>query len=171
MSVNHRMPLTRYQRDIWVSSAEHPEHPQFNEIFYYRMEGDLDLERLRACIIRVLKRNDPWRLRFGEEDGKPCQWLDPADPHVAVIDFRELPDPRASIAEWVESSMACAFELTGNSLFQVGLVRESERVTYLFGKAHHIVSDGWTLQLCGPRCSRSTGRPSPPGFRRPHAGT
>jgi amino acid adenylation domain-containing protein len=127
---------------------EYPGHPQFNEIIYYRMAGDLDIARLRACIIRVLERNDPWRLRFAEEDGQPYQWLDPADPEVAVIDFSDQPASRASIAGWVEHSMAHAFELTGSSLFRVGLLCESESVTYLFAKAHHIVSDGWTLRLC-----------------------
>ena len=66
-------PLTAYQRDIVAVGARYPDLPIVQAVAYARLEGTVNLERMRECMRRTYLRNDSLRLRFELRDGEFVQ--------------------------------------------------------------------------------------------------
>src|SRR4051794_7951701 len=99
------MALTACQRDIWTAESRSPGRSQYNLMLWERLDGAIDLDLLRTCLVRALRRHDAVHLRFDEVDGTPYQWVDvQLAEHIAdqveVIDFAAQPDPAAAVAAW-----------------------------------------------------------------------
>ncbi|MFF4605124.1 amino acid adenylation domain-containing protein [Streptomyces sp. NPDC001339] len=137
--------MNSYQRDVWAADSLQPDSPQFNCGLHDRFTGRLDLDVLRACVERALERNDAFHLRFDERDGRPYQWWEHQVPEVEVVDLRDAADPEAACAAWMRSAFADAFTARRGRLYQAALLRETDTVTHLFVRTHHIVLDGYAL--------------------------
>jgi hypothetical protein len=140
-------PLTAYQRDIWAASSYFPDLPQFNVVVYDRFAGAVDLEVMRDCLHRAVQRNDALQLRFDERDGAPYQWPESSYPEIRIIDFSQHSDLARARTDWMNQSFDTPLQLIGRRPFDLVLLRESESVTYVYLKAHHIIADGWALNL------------------------
>lgn len=147
MGLSPPNPLTAYQTDIWFASSLHPTLPQFNTFAYERLTGNLDLTLLKACVERVVRRNDGLRLRFDEKDGTPYQWVDDEIPEVEVVDLSGEPDPRQACLSWMRRPFSRAYSLKRGRMFDVALLKESESTVYVFLNVHHLVCDGWGIYL------------------------
>ncbi|MCP9957574.1 amino acid adenylation domain-containing protein [Streptomyces sudanensis] len=150
MAARREFPLTSYQRDIWAAESQTPNSPQFNVVIDERTTGAVDAAALRTALGRALARHDAFRLRFGERDGVPYQWLtdDPLDgsgPAVAWVDLSGEAEPERAWEAWREDSFTRPFPLLGAPLFRAAVVRESAEVLHLHLNAHHLVVDAWTL--------------------------
>ncbi|MFF7023207.1 amino acid adenylation domain-containing protein [Streptomyces klenkii] len=152
MPSERSVPLSPYQRDIWLAAMRAPKSPQFNATIAEEFTGPVDIPLLRDCLIRTMERHDAFRLRFGEEDGVPRQWL--ADvlvadgrPAVDVIDFSSAPDPQAACLAWREKVLRTPIELGDGPLFRVALLRESDTAVHLLIQTHHLVADGRSMDL------------------------
>jgi amino acid adenylation domain-containing protein len=146
--VTERTPLTAYQSDVWAAHALRPDLPQFNNCGYQRFTGPLDVDLLRTCLYRAVARHDALRLRFDEDAGRPYQWAVAEDrPDIALVDLSGEPDPRAACLAWIERAHQRPFAVRRNRLYELGLLRESDEVTYGYLVAHHLVTDGWGGQL------------------------
>ncbi|MFG2915133.1 amino acid adenylation domain-containing protein [Kitasatospora sp. NPDC048298] len=137
--------LTAYQLDLWFLGSQAPDSPQFNCVLHERLHGEVDHDELAACVGRVLRRHDTFRLRFDDSAGVPVQRVAPDTVPVTVVDLSREPEPNAACAEWMRRSMARALPLTGGSLVEATLILERAGVTHLHVKTHHIVADGWAL--------------------------
>jgi hypothetical protein len=90
------IPLTAYQRDIWVAHELFPSTPQFTIHLSQRFLGEIDHELLLTAVRHTVRANDAFRLRFAEQDGIPCQRTDGSPPDVEVLDFSGDADPETS---------------------------------------------------------------------------
>ncbi|MFJ7995694.1 amino acid adenylation domain-containing protein [Streptomyces sp. NPDC096310] len=164
MSEPLSLPLTAYQRDIWVASALDESHPQFNCVVHERLAGRVDVRALRAALARAVRRNDAFSLSFDARDEIPRQWKDPevgAAPDsalVTVVDLSDEPDPRAACATWVERSLARPFPLRRGRMFELTLLREGPGAVHLVVKAHHIITDGYGVFLFTEQVFEDYGR-------------
>ncbi|GAU69536.1 putative non-ribosomal peptide synthetase [Streptomyces sp. NBRC 110611] len=154
MTTQPQLPLNAYQRDVWAADSLRPDSPQFNCGLHDRFAGRLDLDVLRACVERALERNDAFHLRFDERDGRPCQWWEHQAPQVEVVDLRDAADPEAACAAWMRSALDDAFTARRGRLCQAALLRETDTVTHLFLRTHHIVLDGYALNEFSLQVSR-----------------
>ncbi|MGV2463941.1 UNVERIFIED_CONTAM: condensation domain-containing protein, partial [Pseudomonas aeruginosa] len=71
-----RLPLSPYQRDIWVAAAQFPELDQYTIFSYDRFTGEVDTQALERALLQAARDTEAFRLRLGETDGTPYQWLD-----------------------------------------------------------------------------------------------
>ncbi|GAA2424282.1 amino acid adenylation domain-containing protein [Streptomyces glaucus] len=146
-----RHPLTPYQKDIWAAEAQAPGSAQFVTVMCQRLNGPVDSGLLRECFEHVLARHDTFRLRFGERDGVPFQWLadglgtERGDDAVELVDLTHEPDPRAARRARIEDAKTVPFEVSGRSLFRAAVLVEREDVHHLLLKSHHLLIDGWAV--------------------------
>ncbi|GAA2254002.1 non-ribosomal peptide synthetase [Streptomyces ruber] len=144
-------PLTPYQKDIWAAEAQAPGSTQFLAVMHQRLNGPVDAGLLRASFAHVLRRHDTFRLRFGERDGVPFQWLagspgaERGDDAVDLVDLSSRADPRAAVRARVDHALAVPFETHGRPLFRAEVLVESGTVHHLLLKCHHLVVDGWAV--------------------------
>ncbi|MEU4776032.1 amino acid adenylation domain-containing protein [Micromonospora sp. NPDC023644] len=147
MGLSHRIPLTAYQSELWFASSLYPDLPQFNTLVYERLTGKLDLPLLKACVERVVRRNDGLRLRFDEANGAPYQWVEEDVPEIEVVDLSGERDPRQACLSWMRRPFSRAYSLKRARMFDVALLKESESSVYVYLNVHHLVCDGWGIYL------------------------
>ncbi|UUU31876.1 amino acid adenylation domain-containing protein [Streptomyces sp. CA-210063] len=148
MAARRTFPLTTYQRDIWAAESRSPNDSQFNVVLDEQIDGKADTKALAEALARTLRRHDAFRLRFGERDGVPYQWVagpDEDSTAVKVVDLSGEPDPAAAWRQWRESSFTRPFPLFDTPLHTASLVRESPDVLHVHVNAHHLIVDAWTL--------------------------
>lgn len=141
--------LTESQVEIWLSAQMGDEAScAFNESVTLRLNGRLDEAALAAALARVAARHDALRLRFsptGESmsvGALPA--FDVASVDAAGIDGRSADDVLAS---YIEEDARTPFDLVEGPPVRVRLFRLSAESHALVLTAHHIVCDGWSLNV------------------------
>jgi polyketide synthase 12 len=139
-------PLTAYQRDIVAVGARHPDLPLVQAVGYARLEGTVDLERMRRCIRRTYLRNDALRLHFELRDGEFVQWVGTEVPEPEFIDFTGDAEPEAACRRWIDEASKRVLPLNGPLTHTAILVDRADSFL-VYACFHHAVGDGWSVNL------------------------
>ncbi|MFI0900414.1 condensation domain-containing protein [Streptomyces sp. NPDC020983] len=159
-----RGPLTAAQRRLWFLNKLDPDDAAYNISAAVRLRGDLDTARLVRALDTVIAGHESLRTRFTDCDGEPVQ---------EVLAPRTTPVHRADAAgeeelrQAVEELIRRPFDLAEGHLVRVGLLRAAPDDHVLCVVTHHIVGDGWSLNLLYRQTAdtyRGTA-PAPPGLR------
>jgi amino acid adenylation domain-containing protein len=107
-------------------------------------EGALDLAALRGALATVIARHETLRTAFVVRNGEPRQSvLERADADVRLIDVRD----EAAAARIAEQEALTPFDLESPPLIRLTALRLAERRFVLLLTMHHIVGDGWSLNV------------------------
>jgi polyketide synthase 7 len=139
-------PLTAYQRDIVAVGARYPDLPIVQAVGYARLEGTVNLERMRACMRRTYLRNDSLRLRFELRDGEFVQRVGTELPEPAFVDFTGDADPEAACRRWIDEASERVLPLDGPLTHAAVLVDRTDSFL-VYACFHHAVGDGWSVNL------------------------
>ncbi|MGH3959765.1 amino acid adenylation domain-containing protein [Mycobacterium sp.] len=111
--------------------------------------GALDQHRLRDAVHTVVNRYPNLVARFCAQFDEPVQII-PADP-VAAWRYVELDAGSVDVAEQVQwlcvAERAAVCDFANPPAFRVALIRTAEDRHRLVLTNHHIVMDGWSLQI------------------------
>ena len=122
-----------------------------------RLRGELNEAALRSSFAQLVERHETLRTRFYERDGQALQRVDEAtDFDLQVIDISGLPgDERQARAQHIREEVArTQFDLENGPLFWVTLVKLDDQEHQLLLTLHHIIADGWSLNLLIDEFSR-----------------
>ena len=145
--MTERFPLTAHQRDIWTVCGLGEQSPQFTITAHEQLRGPVDLDVLVGSLERVTHRHDALRARFGEADGVPYQWTDPEPLPAEVGDLSGEADPAAACGGLVDAALTVPMRLGADRLFHAALLRQDAQHVHIVLRAHHIVADGYALDL------------------------
>ena len=62
--------VTAQQRKLYLHHKVWPKDPSYNLLFAFRIEGELDTERLRSALDRLARGTSGLNVAFTEIDGK-----------------------------------------------------------------------------------------------------
>ncbi|MEW5930904.1 MAG: amino acid adenylation domain-containing protein, partial [Gemmatimonadota bacterium] len=144
------LPLSFAQQRLWLVDRIEPDSAAYNMPFPLRLRGGLDLRVLRASLDALVRRHEPLRTVFPEEGGRPVQVVRPPRPvPLPMVDLRGLPgEARQAEAKRLSGAEAVRpFDLAAGPLLRGTLVRLDEEDHVLLFNLHHIVSDGWSMQV------------------------
>lgn len=139
-------PLTAYQRDIVAISARYPDLPIAQVAACARLEGTVNLDRMRECVRRTALHHDALRLRFEPRGGDFVQHAIAEPPALEFVDFRDQPDPEAACRRWLEDARDHVLTLDGPLTRAVVLVDRNDSFL-MYGCFHHAVADAWGINL------------------------
>ncbi len=143
-------PLSFPQQRLWFLDKMAPGDPTYNAVVGMRLQGALDVERLRHAFEVVVDRHEAIRTVLPDDDGRPYQrvlteWGLP----LPVVDLREL-DPTERQAE-LERLMRDAprepYDLQRDLMMRLLLVRLADDDAVLLLMEHHIAFDGWSDEI------------------------
>ncbi|HEY0510454.1 MAG TPA: amino acid adenylation domain-containing protein [Thermoanaerobaculia bacterium] len=143
-------PLSFPQERLWFLDQLEPDGALYNLPVVFRLAGPLRVAALAQALAEVVRRHESLRTRFVPVDGRPLQVVEPARPlELPVVDLRHLsPAEREGTARRLTAEeIRQPFDLAAGSLLRVTLLRLDEREHRLVVVLHHIVSDGWSLQV------------------------
>ncbi|MCW6004192.1 AMP-binding protein [Micromonospora sp. CPCC 205371] len=139
-----RGPLTAAQRRLWFLDRLEPGDAAYHISLTVLLRGDLDTDRLIRAFDAVTARHESLRTRFVESGGEPVQEVLPARPTpVERADVTSEAEARRAVEELI----ARPFDLAEGHLLRVGLYRLGPREHVLCTVTHHIVGDGWSMNL------------------------
>ncbi len=171
---NGALALSFSQQRLWFLDQLDPGNAAYNNPAAVKISGKLDIRILSQCIEEIVRRHEVLRTYVIEVDGAAQPVLQPAYGWVLPLEDLSSLSPAARDVEvkcLASEEAACTFNLEHAPLFRTRLLQlselDSEDESYvLLLTAHHIVSDGWSLnilleELTALYACYSIGQPSP----------
>ncbi|MDU9393633.1 non-ribosomal peptide synthase/polyketide synthase [Pseudomonas sp. zfem002] len=151
------LPQSLAQNRLWFTWQLDPQSSAYNIPAGLNLRGELDEEALRGAFQRLVERHEALRTRFYEKDGVALQRIDAAGPFaIQRIDLSDLDeDERRERAQAIREEQArLPFDLENGPLLRVQLVCLDEQEHQLLVTLHHIIADGWSLNVLIDEFSR-----------------
>jgi amino acid adenylation domain-containing protein len=150
-------PLTEPQIEVWLASQMGDEAScAFNESLNVRFEGPLSTDALANAMKDVSLRHDAMRARFSRAGDRMIIVPD-AVIDLPVIDVSNEADPEASLNAFMAQDAATPFDLINGPVMRGHLLKLSPQMHVLVFTGHHIVADGWSLNIIVDELSKSYG--------------
>ncbi|HEY0513939.1 MAG TPA: non-ribosomal peptide synthase/polyketide synthase, partial [Thermoanaerobaculia bacterium] len=163
------LPLSFAQTRLWFLDRLQPGSSVYNLPLACRLRGRLKPGALVAALSEIVRRHEALRTRFLEEPEGPVQVIEPAGVFALPrADLGSVPEPARGneAARLMAEEALRPFDLERGPLFRTLLVRVEEDEWALMLAMHHIVSDGWSMdvllrELAVLYEAFAAGRPSP----------
>ncbi|MFJ4349155.1 amino acid adenylation domain-containing protein [Pseudomonas sp. NPDC089401] len=143
--------LTVAQRDIWLDQISHGDSPLYNIGAYVEIDGAVDVARMRQALAHLIALHEGLRTVLVAVDGGggvPRQYFaDTLDVALSEHDLRHEAAPLATAQAMIKARMQETFALDGGALWGTQLLRLGEQRYLLALQAHHLVLDGWGVDL------------------------
>lgn len=140
--------LTESQMEIWLAAQlGDAASCAFNESITLDLRGKLDIRALQKAARDLVRRHDALRIRFSPVGDRFA-----VSPEVLLCFASISPaagqTAEACLVEIIESEAATAFDLVHGPLIRFTLIGQSGQDRhFLVITAHHIVCDGWSMNL------------------------
>jgi amino acid adenylation domain-containing protein/non-ribosomal peptide synthase protein (TIGR01720 family) len=162
-------PLSFAQQRLWFLDQLVPGNAFYNVPISIRSGYPLNTVLLGKVLTEMVRRHDSLRTSFGLQDGVPVQIIQPATPvtlPVTDISMLALREREQKAAELADEEARQPFDLSTGPLLRCRLLRLGPIDHLLLLTLHHIISDGWSLDVFGRELTAVytafvTGRPSP----------
>ncbi len=162
-------PLSFAQQRLWFLDQFSPGNPFYSESTAVRLPFELDVPAFERAFNEIVRRHEALRTRYPSQNGEPVQLIDPfLLMPLPIADLSSLPaasrEAEAIRLAGIEATQP--FELASGPLIRVSLVR-MDATDYLFLLSmHHIICDGWSMEVFFKELSAlydafSQGLPSP----------
>ncbi|WP_169946190.1 condensation domain-containing protein [Microbispora sp. H11081] len=137
-------PLSPGQERLWFLSRFDPEDASYNTPWCMRLRGPLDAGALAAAFTRVVARHEVLRTRFRLRGDAPVQVVLPPGPvPLEKIAISGEADLDRALREFAERP----FDLENEPPLRAGLATPGEDDAVVCIVLHHIVVDGWSLDV------------------------
>ncbi|NSL85714.1 amino acid adenylation domain-containing protein [Chitinophaga sp. Mgbs1] len=141
-------PLSAAQRRIWVLSRFSDANIAYNVPFACFLEGTLQEEALTAALNRLTEKHESLRTVFRENaDGLIRQVVLPAEAAVLCPEYCDMRGNAAAAVSAAAAKAAEPFDLAKGPLQRVCLWQLEDHKWLLLYVTHHIVSDGWSMNV------------------------
>ncbi|HEX7243812.1 MAG TPA: condensation domain-containing protein, partial [Longimicrobiaceae bacterium] len=144
------LPLSFAQQRLWFVDQLEPGSAAYNMPFALRLRGCFDPAVLERAVTEIVRRHETLRTVFSAVAGEPVQVIRDAAPvALPVADLRGLAaEPRrAEVLRLAREEAARPFDLAAGPLLRSSLVRVAEEEWAVLFTMHHVVSDGWSLDV------------------------
>ncbi|MEV3988477.1 amino acid adenylation domain-containing protein [Streptomyces sp. NPDC049837] len=141
------IPVTGGQSGIWLAQQIEPDSSAYNIAFFLTLRGDLDLDRLTACVRQAVEEAECLHVRISPENGQPRQTPTRHLVDVPLVDLRDAADPDSAAADWAEADRDRPADLAGGPLYAQALLRLADDRVLWYQRYHHILVDGMGVAL------------------------
>ncbi|HEU4880715.1 MAG TPA: amino acid adenylation domain-containing protein [Longimicrobium sp.] len=143
-------PLSFAQERLWFIDRLQPGSAVYNIRVVRRWLGVLDYAALERALGEIVRRHEALRTTFREVDGSPVQVIAPFSGFtLRAGDLAGLPEAEREVMVKrlaTEEAME-PFDLEAGPLFRASLLRLRADEHVLLFSMHHIVGDGWSLEV------------------------
>ena len=150
VSRERELPLSFAQQRLWFLDQLTPHNSAYNIPVGFRINGPLNLSALQQSLNETVKRHESLRTNFINIDGQPVQVIAPTRvqnlPIISIERFAEA-EREFVVQRLANQEGRRAFDLASDSLFRTVVFRLGEQEHVLLAVMHHIISDGWSMNL------------------------
>ncbi|MGG2065340.1 non-ribosomal peptide synthase/polyketide synthase [Bacillus sp. S14(2024)] len=150
MERGNNIPLSYAQQRLWFIDQFAPNSALYNMPMVCRLTGNWLPEALELGWNQLIERHESLRTVFHEVDGHPVQQIQPYIfrplPHMDLTKF-SLEERERELEQWIQTEVESPFDLEQGPLFRGQIVKISEEEWVLLCNMHHIISDGWSMEI------------------------
>uniref|UniRef100_UPI0009EC47EB non-ribosomal peptide synthase/polyketide synthase n=1 Tax=Pseudomonas sp. NBRC 111119 TaxID=1661034 RepID=UPI0009EC47EB len=142
--------LSYAQRRMWFLWQLDPQGGAYNLPGAVRLTGRLNLAAMEQAFEDLIARHETLRTVFQRQaDGSVTQVATQASCRVEQVDLSHLTpvDRESAVAERAQAQSLQPFDLTCGPLMRAQLLKLAEQQHVLLLTLHHIVSDGWSMNV------------------------
>jgi len=147
---NSGVPLSFAQQRLWVIDQLEPGSSAYNIPLAEHISGTLNVAALEQSFNELVRRHESLRTTFKISAGQLVQVInEPQRLRLEVTDLSRLPEAereREAARESHEEAQQ-PFDLVHGPLLRVRLLKLDEEEHLLLLTMHHIVSDGWSMEV------------------------
>jgi amino acid adenylation domain-containing protein len=143
-------PTSFAQRRLWFLDQLNPGQAVYIIDYAMRITGPLDVTVLERAINEIIHRHDSLRTTIGAHNGEPVQvFAEALTMTLPVIDISHEPQMvREARARTIAAEISNQpFDLARGPLLRLRLIRLDPQDHILAIPIHHIVADGWSLNI------------------------
>ncbi|HKV94723.1 MAG TPA: amino acid adenylation domain-containing protein [Candidatus Angelobacter sp.] len=144
------LPLSAAQQRMWFLHQLQPGSTAYNIPLNLRLTGNLSIEILEKCLSEIVRRHEILRTTFPDREGRATQHIHPAGPvRLALADLSGVQgeSKQMIVRDLRQAEAQRPFDLVQGPLMRAHLLRLSEQEHELLLSMHHIVGDGWSLDI------------------------
>ena len=145
-----RQALSYAQQRMWFLWQLDPQSGAYNLPGAVRLKGRLSLSAMEQAFANLVARHETLRTVFQRQSDDSLQQV-PAEASLAIeqLDFSALSsvEREQAVAREAEQQSVLPFELSVGPLLRVKLLKLDEQEHVLLLTLHHIVSDGWSMNV------------------------
>ncbi len=141
-------PVSPGQKRIWIISQDPIQNKAYNIFGQILLNKEINIPLIKKAILATIDRHEILRTRFFESNGQIFQKIMSISHFknsVRSEDYRR--DKRAQLFKKIEEENAKAFDLQYENLLKIIVFRVSDKEHLLYYKMHHIISDGWSMDI------------------------
>ncbi|HEX6547667.1 MAG TPA: amino acid adenylation domain-containing protein [Candidatus Dormibacteraeota bacterium] len=143
-------PVSYGQHRLWFLDRLAPGSPAYHIPQTFRFSGEVDAAALEGALNTIVARHEVLRTTFTAVDGEPRQRIAPElRIRLHRHDLRALSESerQSESRRLARDNFRQPFDLARGPLIRATLVRLAEADWVLFTCLHHIVSDGWSMEI------------------------
>ncbi|MBF8740921.1 non-ribosomal peptide synthetase [Pseudomonas guariconensis] len=144
------VPLSYSQQRMWFLWQMEPDSPAYNVGGMARLRGVLHVDAFERALQALIVRHETLRTTFPSIDGVPCQCVAEDSPlRVHWHDFSTLAAEvrQQRLRQLADEQAHQPFDLERGPLLRACLVKAGEREHYFVLTLHHIVTEGWAMDI------------------------
>jgi amino acid adenylation domain-containing protein len=142
------LPPSFAQQRLWFTDQLEPGAAWYIVPLIARLTGTLDVPALTNALNEVVRRHEILRTSLKIHNDHPVQLIHPViSIDLPVLDLRHNKGWPQQVEELTLQESRKGFRLDCAPLFRVQLLRVGEQEHVLLLTMHHIVSDGWSLDV------------------------
>ncbi|MCM3598086.1 non-ribosomal peptide synthetase [Metabacillus idriensis] len=146
--------LTHAQKRIWYNEKIHGTTSMHNLIGLVNINKKINVKTLKAAINIFIKKNDGIRIRIKEDSVNPMQYFHTYEKvDIDFYDFSTSDSPIIDFENWLTEIKKSEFNLLDSDLFYFSIFKLNKDQFGYVGKFHHIIADGWSLNIAGEKIS------------------
>ncbi|MCP5048033.1 MAG: amino acid adenylation domain-containing protein, partial [bacterium] len=144
--------LSYSQNRLWFINQKNPSDSSFNMPVIVTLNEVIDPQFTKDIFLQLAARHESLRTCFKEVDKIPMQYILPVDQldvKIAVMDISPMPGESRNRERrrLLMAESQVVFDLAVPPLFRIKLVKCSADQFDLIFNAHHIITDGWSMEV------------------------
>jgi amino acid adenylation domain-containing protein len=144
-------PLTASQYRFWILSQLEGGSLAYNMPTAIKLIGDIDTDKFKETFSLLIQRHEVLRTSFkNNSEGRVHQYITPVNEinfEITEKDFTNQERQERAVSQYLEEQNAIAFNLEQAPLLRASLIKLQENEHVFFLSMHHIIGDGWSMQL------------------------
>ncbi|NVZ51279.1 non-ribosomal peptide synthetase, partial [Pseudomonas sp. B6002] len=137
------LALSYAQERQWFLWQLDPHSAAYHVPSALRLKGALDQDALQRAFDTLVSRHESLRTHVQQDADRTVQVISP----VARIQLDTAEADEANLKALVEARITQPFDLRSGPLMRAGLLRLADDDHVLVLVQHHIISDGWSMQV------------------------
>ena len=154
VTIQEHYEVSHAQKRLWLLEQYEAGTAAYHIPRALKIQGQLDTAALERAFESLLQRHESLRTVFVPVQGIPRQKVldSSAGFKIAFADLRQEQDKDALLNSLIMETVSRPFDLANDLLLRVALFRLDEQEHVFVMNMHHIIADGWSLDVLTKEC-------------------